>query len=413
MRKNTTWLLIITTILLTLLNACISQTGQVRGADECLETFEVFAYHVPEQKRSLFEEDIYPLPPWEIVSRLPGNHHSDWKKSEGIRIIRSIHGQDEIWVGRRTWTGQFYYEGGYRSEIMIYHPENGKWERTIITGEIEDTGVYVWYLYETSDGALWSSTNLNTKLEGKLEQIPMLSQFNEEKQGFEFAPGAPTFQKVEDVWSYFDWPIILLDQEDIFWIFIPNNAIYSYDTKTHETKKHTSITDIGVQDVVLAPDGSLYFRRSLHGANLQEEEVFRFFPESGEVVPIEPPHESWPDGPIFVDSKGNLWFGAIGYRTPEGSWHLLHPDPEGFFTNVYADPRWATPHLFFESSNGLLWFSKWFDGRGDFGMAWYDPTTGEGCWFTTQANPRRILEDSQYNLWLVMDGKLYKYALES
>jgi hypothetical protein len=409
MRNNTTWLLIITISLLILLNACISQTDQVTGADECLETFETFVYHGPDQKRSLFEEDIYPLPPWEVVSRLPAHRRKNTKFAEWISIIRSSQGQDEVWVSRITWTGQFYYEGGYQTETLIYHPENGKWERTIITDEIEDTGVYVQYLYETSDGALWSSVDLNTKLEGELDQIPMLSQFNEKKQRFEFAPGAPTFQKVEDVWSYFDWPIILLDQEDIFWIFIPKDAIYSYDTKTYETKKHTSITDIGILDVALAPDGSFYFRRPLYGDNLQEEEVFRFFPESGEIVPIEPPHESWPDGPIFVDSKGNLWFGAIGYRTLEDSWHLLHPDPEGSLKNVYRGSQWASLRLSVETSNGLLWFRKWYDGAGDFGEAWYDPNTGEGCWFSTVVFS--LKEDSHQNLWGILDGKLYKYAL--
>jgi hypothetical protein len=409
-REICRWMVIISSLVL--LTSCNPQTDQHRGEDECVDTFANFAYRVPLEGWKLYDEDFLPLSPWEIESRIPETQYDDWKMSEGIQLIRSVSEQDEIWVGRRTWTGLYYYQGGYRTETIIYHPENGKWERTIIDDEIEGTGVFTGRWFETSNGELWSRTWLNTQLEGQLDQIPMLSQFNEKKQRFEFAPGAPTFQKVEDVWSYFDWPIILLDQEDIFWIFIPNDAIYSYDTKTAETKKHTSITDIDMQDVVLAPDGSFYFRRYTNSTNLEEGEVFRFFPENGEVVPIKPPHDSWPDGPIFVDSKGNLWFGAIGYRTPEGSWHLLHPDPEWFLTYAYVLSRMGTPYLFFESSNGLLWFDKWSDGAGDEGLAWYNPDTGKGCWFTTVASTRKIVEDSQQNLWMVMEGNLYKYPLE-
>jgi hypothetical protein len=334
-----------------------------------------------------------------------------------MEAIRSVNGHDEIWFGKKTWQGGYWgdelFVDEYLREILIYRPDEGKWDRSTILAGIENTDVYVDSLYITSDGSVWGGNRWNTRIkEHPFDEVPVLSKYNDITRLFEYAPGILTVPIVENVLAYYDWPVILLDREDVFWIFVKDEAIFSYDTETNETKKHALIANIDVREAVLSTDGSIYFRNPLIHPEIQEEDFFRFYPESGEIIPLKLPPESWPSGPISVDNAGNLWFGAIGHRSPEGSWHLLHPNPEGYIENLWKDPRWVTPHILLETTNGMLWFRKWSDGAGDEGMAWYDPRTMEGCWFTNEVVFDSLLEDSQQNLWMLLDGNLYKYALE-
>jgi sugar lactone lactonase YvrE len=415
--KKDTHIVFYTTLCLLLLISCTNQSNFERGADECLGSFETFAYHVPDWGVRLYEEKVLPLPPWEIVTRISENQNSDEKSNYWMETIRTVKRKDEIWFGKRTlqegyWRGKFYIED-YLHEILIYRPDEGEWDRSTIFADIEGTDVYVDSLYVTSDGSVWGVNRWNTRLDQhSFDQVPVLSRYNDATGRFEYAKGVLSIPIVEDIFDYFDWPIILLDQEDVFWIFIPKDAIYSYDTKTDKTRRHVSISNTNVQEAVLAPDGNIYFQELSFFAEIQRDEIYLFSPLSGEITPIVPPHEHWPGGPIGVDHLGNLWIGAIGYRTPEGLWQLLHPDPEGYIENYWKDPRWATATFLLESTNGILWFYKWTDAPGNEGLAWYDPRTGEGCWFTTEAVFYSFLEDSHQNLWLLLDGNLYRYALE-
>jgi hypothetical protein len=406
-----------TILCLLLLVGCTSQSNLERGADECLGTFETFAYRVPEVGVRLYDEKILPLPPWEIVTRLPENQNVDKNSNYWMETIRTVNGKDEIWFGKRTrqggYWGEKFYIDNYHYEKIIYKPNKREWDRSTVLADIEGTDVYVDTLYVTSDGSLWGTNRWNTRLDQhSFTQVPVISKYNDVTGRFEFAQGVLSIPIVEDVFDYYDWPIILLDSEDIFWIFIPKDAIYSYNTRTSRIKKHALIPDIDVQEAVLAPDGNIYFQKLSFFAEIQRDEIYQFSPDTEEIIPIIPPNDHWPSGLIGVDYSGNLWIGAIGYRTPEGFWQLLHPDPEGYIENYWKDPRWATPTLLLESTNGILWFSKWTDAPGNEGLAWYDPRIGEGCWFTTEVVFYSFLEDSHQNLWLLLDGNLYKYALD-
>ncbi len=81
--------------------------------------------------------------------------------------------------------------------------------------------------------------------------------------------------------------------------------------------------------------------------------------------------------------------------------------PSIFITLSRESPfssRLSTPKILLESADGKLWFHH------ENGMISLDPKKGEWCWFTTyQSN---IVEDSQHNLWMIADGKLYTYPLK-
>jgi hypothetical protein len=44
------------------------------------------------------------------------------------------------------------------------------------------------------------------------------------------------------------------------------------------------------------------------------------------------------------------------------------------------------------------------------GMAWLDPDSGEGCWFTTEIGS--IFEDSQKRAWFVAGDRLYSLSID-
>lgn len=161
----------------------------------------------------------------------------------------------------------------------------------------------------------------------------------------------------------------------------------------------------------LAPDGSIYFRDSYYSA--AEDFLFQFFPETGEIIALDVPRDPWGfSGGMLVDHKGRLHIGAMGYMEIDGGLHLLHHDALRAWENRSEFLYWSLPTLIFESSNGLLWYAEDHDmsGVGE-GTAWYDPEIGKGCLFTNLAS--YVVEDANKQLWMVADGKLYRYPLDS
>ena len=149
---------------------------------------------------------------------------------------------------------------------------------------------------------------------------------------------------------------------------------------------------------------------SLHG-KLVEGDLLQYFPETGQIINVEPPDESWPIywyPHIFIDSKNRLWMDALGYRLPNGKWHTIYPNIKEYSRHL-GDSSWGMPILQTESSNGLLWFYKAADKREVEGTAWYNPQTKTGCMFSNL--PLQIIEDKNHILWTVADGKLFKYNI--
>jgi len=67
--------------------------------------------------------------------------------------------------------------------------------------------------------------------------------------------------------------------------------------------------------------------------------------------------------------------------------------------------------LFFESSDGTLWFKKLTLHAS--GIAWYNPEIERGCWFSGQIG--NIVEDQNSILWLVTtfpESKLYSLKIK-
>ena len=364
----------------------------------CIPPLETFAYPVGmDESTPSYPGNgptIEPSHPWQLETSLPVT-------TSLISIIttRSFQGSEQIWG---EMNNKF-------PELLIYYPETRKWDR--VSAEVETSGVYVDKLFVAKDGTLWGQNTWDTR-SGIVGQ-PVLSRYNDKTRLFEFEQNTQQIPAVAQMnfTQLTFWPEVILDSHGRFWIFVPKDAIYSYDPVTYKIESHAEISDLIVSDAALAPNGSIYFT-SLHylengmTLNIGDIELFSFLPQTGEIKKIIVPLEPWPTfSSILVDHSGRLWLDSLGWQEPDGRWYQVHRSPI-FITNVLwsgLEHRWKTPQILMESSDGRLWF------RSDNGMAWLDPQQGEWCWFTTEQS--NIVEDQEHNLWMVADNYLYKLDL--
>lgn len=388
----------------------------------CLKPFQEFAYTLWD----LGDDQVaLPPPPWRIEASIPVKQVEGYSAPDiiGVVLARSSNGGQEVWIKQEMLSSA--PTPGIKSMFTIYQSASRSWRN--VSANIEDTEYYVSDLFVTKDGSVWGSTTREYH-DGEpvpVESVPVLSKFDERTQRFEFAPGVleVSLKGPDDPKSawypYFAGIDIVLDtKRDFFWIFSEEDGIYRYEPNTRTTQKWLGLPDLKVfSRPVLSPDGSIFVedfrleRMEEPYFHLYEGSLFQFFPDTREFVQLEMPDDPWPSfSGWLVTQTGRLWLGAVGYREPDGSWYLLHPDPAEYFKHA-GDQAWSPPYLMLESSNGLLWYQKFLDmGPRYEGTAWYNPETGEGCMFTNSAV--WVIEGPEQQLWLAANANLYKYDLQ-
>lgn len=371
--------------------------------NDCIDSFAYLAYSVPEDYYAVIAQ-VYPSEPWQFETLVP------WKEDHSPRIVhpditRNIGGQVEVWVWRKTQLGMYIEDIVF--EYLIYSPFQKEWK--VVSAEIGNSGIYVDKLFVGSDGTIWGRNNYYpSDATLSVDEYPVLSTYNDQTYQFEFVSNS---LQIPIITSPAKWPNeITLDQNDVFWFFVQEDGLYSFDIRSGITEKLISLTEIKIDSIGIGIDGNILLQKVLFLSSLQEKEILIYNKETGELLPMEIPEEPWPGWAyMFIDRSGNLWLDSVGRREIDGEWILLHTDSQNYIQNIMNDLRMAHPRLILESSDGTLWFEKYTDTSFG-GMAWYDPELEEGCWFTTETG--NIVEDVNHILWLVIDEKLYKYDLK-
>lgn len=373
---------------------------------QCLGSFKEFAYSVPDKNIPPLAE-ILPQDPWKVDASLP--IPLDDNTLVSVEATRFINGHLEIWLRKDTSKS---ISQGTTHEYMIYQTNTKGWKT--ISAQVGDTEIYVQKLFVAKDGSIWGQNAWTTY--SNPSGVFILSKYDEKDGGFKFEENVvsiPAAWKDSDGYDY--WSNVLIDQDGIFWIFANKDAIFSYDPLSQEMKRHLEIPDFLVSDVALAPNQKIYITREWEFPvfSIQDKEIWEFDPQKGVLKSLGVPSEPWPAyNNILVDRSGRLVLGAVGWLNENGTWQRIYPNPLVYFWNMNwkGDYRWYTPELILESSDGQLWFRKKLDDGVPLGMAWLNPKTMNGCWFTTVDT--NIVEDQDQNLWMVVDGKLYKYSLK-
>ncbi len=374
-------------------------------SESCIPPIDEFVYsNKPDQSKPTPGNDLVvpPLSPWKLDTPLPKGR----ELGNYIQLIRNINGYTEIWLEGPTET----ISGETKYEFLIYRTDIEKWK--IISAEIENSGVSVGRLFIAKDSSLWGQTGSSTFDIWHLKDKSALSKYNEENQRFEFVNTAQAILADKNEKTSFPyWSILLQDTNGIFWILVHKDAIYSFDPVSHQTKRHVDIPESLILEAEISPSGDIYYIEDWHKlaypiSSVTEMPLYKFSPQTGKTERVHIDLEPWPlFSNIKFDRNGRLWLDGIGFREPNGEWYELQRSPV-FVTNKIessVDNRWKPPLILMESSDGRIWF------RSSNGTVWLDLEQRKWCWFTTyQSN---IVEDSDHNLWMIADGKLYKLPL--
>jgi len=374
--------------------------------NQCLGSFNEFAYSVP-KKSTLPLEKTLPQAPWKIEAPLPFSKDDNTLVS--VEAIRFINGYSEVWLKKDT---SYSISQGTIHEYVIYRTDAKTWKT--ISAQIGDTEAYVQKLFVSKDGSVWGQNAWTAY--SNTSGMPVLSKYNEKEEKFELEKNVvsiPASWRNSGGYNY--WNNVLLDQSGTFWILANKDAIFGYSPVSQEIKRYAGIPDFIVSHASLGPDQNIYITRRWGKTvfSIQDGEIWKFDPQTGDLKNLGTPPVPWPAyNNILVDHSDRLVLGAVGWLNKNGNWHSIYPNPLAYFWHMEweGDYRWYTPELILESSDGRLWYRKKLDDGVDWGMAWLNPQTMDGCWFTTIDT--NIIEDQQQNLWMTADGKLYKYLLK-
>ena len=368
----------------------------------CIAPVETFAYPVSPETGMLPISNVLPSGSWQIDTSL-----LDESRYSQLLATRSLNGQLELWILAEPSSQQKTKENVY--EFTIYYPNSKTWKT--VPAEIGNSGIHIYKLFVAQDGSIFGLPYLDHP--DKTLEISVLSKLNEKTGVFEFvrdAQAIPTSSASSDGF-YSSSKVVLDAQGKIFWVLVPDDAIYSYNPITQESKKHITLPDIDMShlaEAAFSPDGNIYylsFEPNVFTNNNIWLYRFELATETVERIAIK--LEPWPlTSTIFADHSGRLWFGAVGWLEPDRTWYQMLRSSI-FITNVVwsgMEHRWKSPEILMESSDNRLWFKS-----DENGLVWLDPAKEEWCWFTTYRS--NIVEDQLHNLWMIADGKLYKYPL--
>lgn len=383
-------------------------------AEACVASFDTFAYTIP----NLYgpeQEKILPLSPWRIEAALPETPRNGLFEPE---IVRSVDSLTEIWIKYSPPTDYFNASVENPYFYLVYLPETDNWRK--IPSQVENSMGYVDDLFIGEDGTIWGR---NVWAYDRSDiKYPVLSRFNDAKGSFEFEQ--PT-KVIPHGWlnnlssdSYPSWDKVFLDEKGMFWIFVSRDAIYSYEPVSQTVTRQADLSGYkNVGTIILARNGNLYFTQRLPSSKLEQGRILEFIPSTKEIKQMDLPQETWLDpGNILLDRSGRLWLDAFGWRETDGTWQKLQPNMRDFVKKIGDEGLWTyyyPPTVFFESSDGRLWFGIGRSrDKNNFrtGIAWFNPQTKEGCWFTSEASS--IVEDPQHRLWMIANNNLYTYSLD-
>jgi hypothetical protein len=415
MRKSNTVRFLTALLVIAILSVFFASSTSIPTTHDqsCIQSFHQFAYDGPANRIS---DVIPPISPWQpelLPEDLPDGDHP--YSLDRTLLARSVDEHSEIWISLSDGERYFYLpqsnEG--REGIGIYTPDSQSFE--VVSHYVENTDLYVVNLHLGSDGTVWGEVRWDDRIEyPDISSVPVLSKFNESSRRFEFAEGVLETPLLRGS-NYYNYTKIVLDHQDIFWIFTNGGEIYRYDPISQTTDRQGDSLGGEVIYTALSHEGDVYFTLNEWNADLRlpQNGLFYFSPTAKTVTLVEVPSTGWPIySGLLIDHTGQLWLGAIGYRDLNNTWNLIYPPYLRTYSNHLGQSWWNAPMILFESSDGKLWYSKYLDSSLIAeGTAWFNPETNEGCVFTNV--PTSIVEDSEQRLWIAVDGVLYSAPLEA
>lgn len=374
----------------------------------CPQSFDEFAFGLPTFE-GLTEQEYIPIPaPWKKISHVPDiNQLYRW---DHIETISYLEGKTQLWI-LDTYATFYNNPSFFETEfIQVYEVETDKW--SVVPTAIEGTSLRVSSLLTYRDeivlGVL-SSANPN---DGPNRLV--LARYDLKEARFKVMQESLLPQKDNDNRRQV---FALSNETNGVWIIRENDSIYFFDINKQELMELASIKEIEIiKSAQLVNNNQIYFLTYSWSDNSQKQ-VYYFDIESLMMHAVDLPEKALSNSRgIYVDSDNVLWVGVFGNLQQNGDWTDFHPNINRFIRySKRFDHFWTfyqPPIPVFESSDGKLWFvmEKLPDPPTLLsGIAWYDPNTNEGCWFTDAGSA--IVEDKYQNVWIISNTELYRLNL--
>jgi streptogramin lyase len=298
-----------------------------------------------------------------------------------------------------------------KSLVYRYRTDTHHWTSY---ASIEGVPIIPETLVVTPDGNLWGIGRINNSQEIVSSTWPLISRFDEATDQFRFVYDEG--KSLQTFYAHRSPPMVQSDNSGNLWLIINQgftkpSSLYSFNPKTAELTQH-------LPEIKLSGYGSLAISANndiwIFDPNL-ETKIIQFHPSTGAYRDNFLSHSDWHienwNGDLYYDNSGKLWSGIDGWLDFTNPvvpvWHriipsaiLISPD----YYDVEDQSIWTHPSYIYQSSNGWYWFS--FPNNGIMRL---DTQTGSWCKFTTQYSP--VVEDSQKNIRIVMEGKIYLLSL--
>ncbi len=341
---------------------------------------------------------VVPPSPWQIETSLPEfDGLTNWEQRDlGVIQTRQVDNYFEIWIH----VSDGLEKQGY---LALYRTDTKEWK---VVPENIDT------LIVDKNGLLWGSYSGYLGYASSMFESNALSKYDEFTNTFIPVENMNNIPAVVEKAGSLFFSRVLLDKEGVFWILVPTDGIYKYDPNSGEVKKVFEFYGQPFRDAEINSKGIIYVLfNNIYYRDGEEQLIYllkKYDTKTAKKSDISLIYtlEPYPSPfTLLIDSQDRLWLDNIAY-IENGSLYQIQRSPLFIspIREAYNDYRYKSASVVLESSDGRMWFEH------QNGMISLDPSKGEWCWFTTyQSN---IVEDSDHNLWMIADGKLYKNSLE-
>ena len=211
--KTKLWIVLVAVFL----TACqASMDKKLDRAEVCITPPETFAYSLNAHQDYINFQDTSSICPGQFVTTIEGDF--DFVEISGIRIQDD---QQEIWFRVRD-----------NRKFLIYDPNSQEWDEASFG--LSDR-MQIEELFFLPDGKVFGLPNFADIYE--TGEVFALSRYNEATKTFEYV------EALREVPALSAMQVLYDPQRGLFWFFIPDNAIYSFDPDTEKIKKHIDIYD--------------------------------------------------------------------------------------------------------------------------------------------------------------------------
>ena len=238
----------------------------------CIPPLVDFSYTVSQEFDVTTKQTILPKFPWKPEQTLPSYPDGFVSQDDILFSRQSTSNSPEIWLMRYSSPkDQQPIPGTSSTSILIYQLNTRSWEQILISDSETDALQSLDRFYASKHGIVYAADLLPSNI--------VLSKFNEEKKKFELLD---TPDPVPSGSTFFD------QTRNIFWIFEPNKAIYSFDPVSLQLIKYLETPNLKItfqNGVAFAADGSLYLLNDGGREILQKSdlEILRFDPEESTI----------------------------------------------------------------------------------------------------------------------------------